>query len=268
MGNPMRTFTRCCLLLLVLNCGSCAQKVSTSAGAPSGATVAPTSNEPFDIYGRYIDSFSDLSAAVQRFENGSQDLVGAQRTRVAFPFGASSDKPLILQVIEDQQSHGFDGEPGVLAFRWDTLPSTLAYSGFVYQGRTSQSISLPLLQEAKSADDLDSLRLRFRYKGLKSNLTDVAFPVKCRVEPNIPDSYSCRLELITITATDHWQLFESILGDGGNSKAFLEYIASDSFDGNFKLSWSQSGPITNYAAATLLIDDIEIGSVMSDMNGK
>lgn len=265
----MRTWSRYCLVLVLICLCSCTKKAS-NGGNSRNATAAVNSvvNEPFDRHGRYVDSFADVGGAVQRFENGSQKMPETQRTRLVFPFGAASNEPLILRAVEDHQSNGSDGKPGVLALSWEALPSTLAYSGFVYQGRVSHSVRLPLLQAAKSANDLDNIRLRFRYKGLKSNATDVAFPVKCRVEPNIPDAYAHRLELMTITPTNEWQLFEAILGDGSNSKVFLQYIASEEFDGNFKLSWSQSGPIVNYRDTTLLIDDIELGVLVSDSAGE
>ena len=269
MEIPMHTWSRYCLVWVLICLSSCSKKVSTGGSAPNAVTKIPSVvNEPFDSHGRYLDSFADLGGAVQSFENGSQKMPEILRTCLVFPFGAASNEPLILRAVEDHQTLGFDGKPGLLAFHWETLPSTLAYSGFVYQGRVAHSIRLPLLQSAKSADDLDKVRLRFRYKALKSDSSGVAFPVKCRVEPNIPDAYAHRLELMTITATGEWQLFDAILGDGSNSKAFLEYIGSEEFDGNFKLSWSQSGPIGSYTGATLMIDDVELGAVMSDEVGK
>lgn len=263
----MRSLFQNCMILVLLSFAGCGAKVSSSRAAPS-LKSAVNLNEPFDSSGRYIDSFSDLSGAIQKFENGVQVMPTAQRTRLVFPFGAASTEPLVLKAVEVQQAKGFDEKPGLLALSWDTLPSTLAYSGFVYQGRTVQPIRLPLLHAARSADDLDSLHLRFRYKGLKPNSTDVAFSVRCRVEPNVPEAYEYRLELMTINVTDQWQLFEAILGDGGNSKAFLQLVSSESFDGNFKVSWSQNGPIANYLGATLLIDDLEIGSIKNDASAK
>ena len=205
----------------------------------------------------YFDSFSDMADAKRLFKNGSVVAEGKQATRVVHAFAGKCEEPVVLLIFEDSKSIGADELPGVMSLSWQTLPSVLSYSGFVYQ-QASKPIWLPYIAMAKSIDDLETFELRFRYKGLNPNSQNVKFRAVCRLEPDLPEAYPLRNELSTLTVTDQWQEFVGNLSEGRNTKAFLDSMPKNETN-CFRITWSQIGPITNYHPGdTLLIDDLDI----------
>jgi len=185
-----------------------------------------------------------------------------QRT-VQFFSGTPEGGPLVMRVSEDIATTGPDGEPGVLALSWQEIPPKLAYSGFVYLGGkgAERRMTLPPLKEARTSQDLQRMRLKFRFKGVNEGSdTPVKLSINCRLEPYLPDSYARRLDFETFVATDDWGTFEMSLADGKNAEAFLRAVADEN-PAQFKIIWAHTGPIHNYHPGdTLLIDDVAITS--------
>jgi hypothetical protein len=175
--------------------------------------------------------------------------------------GMPEGGPLVMRVVEDSALSGPDGMPGVLALSWQELPAKLPYSGFTYLGgrTTAEQLTLPLLKQAKSADDLPQFQLTFRHKGMNERSSmPLSLNVGCRIEPVLADSYAKRLDLGTLTATGEWGTFEMPFAQGTNSEAFLRAIADENPRG-FKIVWSQVASLASYHPGdTLLVDDIVI----------
>jgi hypothetical protein len=195
-------------------------------------------------------------------------------TRLVHMFrGMPEEGSLVLQVLEDMKTSGPDEKPGVLALSWQEVPAKLPYSGFVYLGRAAamERLTLPPVLRAKSAADLQNLRITFRYRAVNVKAVEkgdagenakVAEPVKFdmgwRFEPMLPDSFKKRLDFGKFTATDEWGTVDMSLADGMNMATFLLAL-TDERPAGFKIVWAQAGPITSYHPGdTLLIDDIRI----------
>jgi hypothetical protein len=214
------------------------------------------------------DSFADVGGSIHWNRDGARSAEGPPSQRTIYFFnGMPEDGPLVMRIVEDSATGGPDGESGVLALSWQEIPAKLPYSGFVYLGGrgASERLTLPLLKQAKSADDLRRFHLKFRHRGLNER-RDMPFSlvVGCRIEPVLADSYAKRLDLGTFTVTGEWGSFEMGLADGKNSEAFLRAIADEN-PPSFKIIWSQTGPLANYRSGdTLLIDDIVITGSTSE----
>lgn len=210
------------------------------------------------------DTFADASGAIHWNRDGAKSAEGAPSQRTIYFFnGTPEGGPLVMRIFEDGAVNGPDGKPGVLALSWQEIPAKLPYSGFVYLGGRidSERLTLPLLKQAKSTDDLRQFRLKFRYKGA-NELREGPFSlnVGCRLEPVLADSYTKRLDLGAFTVTGEWGNFEMSLAEGKNSEAFLRAIADENPPA-FKIIWSQAGSLADYRPGdTLLIDDIVITS--------
>jgi WD40 repeat protein len=217
----------------------------------------------------YFDAFSDVNGAMVRFENGSMSTEFAEKKREIFPYSNNSTDPILLEVLEDSESLGADGMPGVLALSWQSTPSSLEYSGFVYLGRASR-IYLPRLAAAKTSASLENFQLRFRYKGRNKNSDQVNFKVACRIEPGeaeaygsriemrINEAFKCRIDLDSLYVTDQWQEYSAKLGSGEGVTAFLNAQARNP-TGRFKVVWEHVGAISDYRPGdTLLVDELEI----------
>lgn len=210
----------------------------------------------------FTDSFADVQGAIKRHNGSKLVNEGPRARRLIFPFlGKPKDGTLLLQSMEDSITPGPDGEPGVLAMSWQEIPGSIVYSGFAYLGGNTEEtkLTLPRLQAARTAEDLRGLRLKFRFRGLKTNperRAEIKFV--CRLEPNVPDSFSKRLGMGTFVATDAWGVYDAPLTEGDNQETFLKALAEEMLTG-FKIIWSQSGSIGNYQPGdTLLIDDVVI----------
>jgi hypothetical protein len=210
----------------------------------------------------YADSFADVQGALRRNASGARQFEGPATSRRVYPFlPATIEGSAVLQVVEDSTTNGPDGQPGVLALSWQEVPAALQYSGFSYVGGATagRQIVLPPVTQAKTADDLQNLRLKFQYRAVNTaSDMPVALKATCRLEPDVPESYAKRLDFGAITATDEWQTFEVALSEGANLDAFLQAIASANPQ-EFKIVWGQYGPIEAYHAGdTLLLDDVMI----------
>ena len=253
------------LFLFVITIGFQTDRNNQSANAQSASSVAltqdaakATASQPSDG-SLYFDAFSDVSGSLIRFKNGLMQTERSEKTRDIYPYANNSRDPILLEVMEDSESLGADGKPGVLALSWQSTPKTLEYSGFVYLGKPSR-ICLPRVAEAKTKVALDSFHLRFRYKGKNEGNVKVNFKVACRFEPGLGDAYKSRIEMPAITVTDQWQSFSMRLTRGSNVREYLKTAAKASPNENqFKIAWNQVGPISGYRVGdTLLIDDLEI----------
>ena len=206
----------------------------------------------------YFDGFSDLNGSTTLFKNGLMKAGGTRRTREIYPYANKSNDPILLEVIEDVEMLGADGLPGVLSFAWQSTPASLEYSGFVFLGGAQNKLKLPRISAVKSRSELDSFHLRYRYKGRSKASDSVNFQIGCRIEPGENDAFASRIDMPAILVKDQWQDFSMALGSGSNVKAFLKALAKNPGD-QFKVVWSQVGPIAGYQEGdTLFIDDLEI----------
>ncbi len=243
------------------------EPIEASSLPSSDAPPAQPGVEPATVAARselFRESFAGVSGSIQWNRDGGKSAEGPPSERTIYFFnGLPEGGPLVMRIVEDGSLAGPDGEPGVLALSWQEMPQKLPYSGFAYLGGrdAAKRMTLPLLAQAKSGEDLRPFRLTFRYQGMNER-RDLPFSLNigCRLEPLLADSYAKRLDLGTLIATGEWGSFEIGLADGKNPEAFLRAIAQENPPG-FKLIWSQTGPLTNYRPGdTLFIDDIVIAS--------
>jgi hypothetical protein len=162
---------------------------------------------------------------------------------------------------EDQQTTGPDGQPGVLRLEFAELPDTAAYSGFVLLGGPGQD-DLRLRGWERGSVGMGDLRrtfLSFRFRADNpQNPGDFGLAVTCRLEPGLPDSYPFRADFGTIIATRQWRAFRRPVSSAENLRRFLDVVNRAKPD-QFKLAWSQFGPIGNYHPGdTLILDDIRV----------
>jgi hypothetical protein len=230
--------------------------------------AAPPSQVPGDAPNAlYSDSFANMQGSIYWNKNGEKSSEGLPRLRTIYAFnGVAEGGPFEMKVLEDAETRGPNGEPGVLALSWHQIPPKLSYSGFVYLGGVPVGrMTLPQLKEARSVDDLRGMRIKFRYRGVNPNLDiPVKLSVDCRLEPQLPDSFNKRLDLGTLTATDEWSTLEMPLNEGKNMESFLKMLAEEN-PPQFKIVWGQTGPLSNYHNGdTLLIDDIVISKDSPD----
>jgi hypothetical protein len=208
----------------------------------------------------YADSFSDLEGTVKLRVNLDQSVQGPPVRRLVYFFSPKELTGLLtMQIVEDNVTAGPDGQPGVLALSWQVLPPTLPYSGFTYLGEPAGRIPLPRLQQVRSVDDLRGMYVKFYFKAANA-MSDqpLMLNVGCRLEPNLPDSFSKRIDLGEFVATSEWGVHEVELAGGANLEAFLQAVAAES-PTSFKLVWAQAGALNNFHPGdTLYLDDIEI----------
>jgi hypothetical protein len=212
----------------------------------------------------FSDSFSDVKGYVIGQTDGKIAKGGEAATRHLLPFmGVSplANGKLTIAAYEDTVSVGPDGNPGLLAISIIDVPRVASYWGFAYLGglKPGSALTLQELTARPTLEELQLLKLRFRYKATNDKdaaATGAAFG--CRLEPLVENSYAARLAFGSIQATAEWQTFEQTLGQGENVENFLKSVTMTK-PGQYKLLWSQLGPITGYQPGdTLLIDDIQI----------
>lgn len=221
---------------------------------------------PGVIFGEYFDRVSGASARYDQRGHESTAGKGPGATRTGFFADPEGRDSLTMRSVDDDQTNGPDGKPGVLALLWEAVPPKSNYTGFVFMGWSGgPMLQLPPVSAAKSPDDLKGVHLRFKYRAANTQSpSDLGLTVGVRIEPNIPDSYGKRLEFGVITATDAWNEFTVKLSEGSNIEPFLAMIAAES-PREFMLIFSQRGPITNYQPGdTLLIDDIEFAGEVGE----
>ena len=215
----------------------------------------------------FTDSFADVEGRMIGQIDGKTEMAGEPATRRLVPFMGTSplaDGKLTIRALEDPVTAGFDGQPGVLAISFKTVPSVATYCGFVYLGGVTPdgALSLKEITEAPNLENLKRIKLKFRFRATNP-LDDGAIGATygCRLEPLVDNSYASRLSFGSIQATDKWQAFETTLDQGQNMATFLKTVATAT-PAVYKLVWGQVGPITNYQAGdTLLIDDVEFSRV-------
>jgi hypothetical protein len=210
----------------------------------------------------YSDSFADVTGSIRWSRNGAKSSEGPPAQRTLFFFSAMpEDGNLAMRIHEDAVTTGPDGQPGVLALSWEEIPAKLPWSGFVYLGRAKKEehLLLPRVKNARSAIDLEGVRLKFRYRGISPNSeAPVNLKIGCRLEPQLADSYNRRLDLGSFEATEEWGTFNMLLADCTNQDAFFKCLAEEQ-PAAFKIVWGQQMPISqHHAGDTLLIDDIAI----------
>jgi len=210
----------------------------------------------------FRDSFADAQGAIRWNRDGARNAEGPVSNRMIYFFhGMPEGGSLVMRIAEDNAARGPDGEPGVLALSWQELPAKLPYSGMTYLGGSDaeRRLTLPLLKQAKSVDDLRPFRLAFRFQGVNERReTPFRLSVGCRLEPVLADSYIKRLDLGTLAVSGEWGAFEMNFAEGSNAEEFLRAIAEENPPG-FKIIWAQAGPLAAYLPGdTLLIDGILI----------
>lgn len=232
-------------------------EIPPSEGEPPKKAAEPTEGPSV----LHADPFADLKGSIHLNRNGVKTSEGAHQRTIYFFAATPEGGTYTLQAGEDATTAGPDGEPGVLALSWQEVPPMLAWSGFVYLGGTGseRGLKLPELKQARTADDLAKLRVKFRYRGTNPNSDMPAkVTIGCRLEPSLADSFNKRLDLGTITAGEEWGEFEMVLSVAKNQPAFLRAVADEN-PPDFKIVFAQEGPISGYRAGdTVLIDDISI----------
>lgn len=208
----------------------------------------------------FSDSFSNVNGAVMQMDAAKKiSFAGRGMSRSVGLFLADkAEGEAILKIIEDAETTGADGQPGVFALKWDKLPPQLQYSGFVYMGLDGEGPRLTLpLDEIQSPDDLRRFRMRFRYKAVNTQVEDPPLiDFNARFEPNGPNAYESRIVLGKLTATEAWQQFEGSLGNGENAEKFAAAVL-EGRPSSFRLTFSQAGSIGNYFPGdTLHVDDV------------
>ena len=207
----------------------------------------------------YSDSFSGLDGFYST--NTSGDYSDSYEDRIldahTFLGGEITGGDLVLTVREDKKSKGCDDKPGVLAFSFDEVCESVGHSGFIYQGRQDDSMTIPISGIA-NVETLKKIRVSFQYKATNDVKDHVGMTLSCRVEVNVDDPYDSRIELGELEFSGEWKTFQMTLDQGENKDAFLNTINATA-DPSFKLVWSQYGEITGYQDSdTLLIDDLRI----------
>jgi hypothetical protein len=231
----------------------------SAAPVPAVESPAKSAVPPETLY---FDSFGDLTGSIHKNTNGAKSAEGPKNERMIYFFnGMPEDGTLLMQIYEDHQALGPDGQPGLLSLSWQELPAKLPWSGFVYLGGATaeRRLTLPPLKQVKAAEDLRGMRVGFRFRGKSADSsTPVNMKIGCRLEPALADSYVRRIDLGTFVATDEWGTFDFALSDGTNIEAFLRCLAEENPPA-FKIVWAQSGPVSSYHAGdTLLIDDVTL----------
>lgn len=206
----------------------------------------------------YVDNFSDVAGSKLVDKSGLLETENSNtRTLHTFVGNDIVGGALILRALEDNQTTGPDDKPGVLAFCFDQVPLSVAYSGFVYSGRKDDPIKLPLSVD-QASDQLKNYRLKFRYKATNAKAANIGSEWNVRLEWEMDDSYETRIDFGTLSATETWKTFDFMLSDGTNESAFLAAIG-ESKDQQCKLVWGQEGEVSRYDDGdVLLIDDIEV----------
>ncbi len=208
----------------------------------------------------FADNFSDVDGQQTTNMNGYYEDSGSEKTRNTFSYLSESIEGgnLTMTIFEDDETKGPDEKPGVLSLRYDDLPESASYSGFVYQGRAQANIMLPPFAGKISNDDLRKVTISFRYRATNPRKEHVGATYNCRFEADVDDAYQSRIDFGSIKATDQWQTFAKTLGTGSNRDKFIE-VVNESPNPALKIVWGQEGEISNYENGdTLLIDDIKI----------
>lgn len=207
----------------------------------------------------FSDDFSTVTGFFANRLNSDYTDSGGERACQTHVFmDESITGELQLTIREDDKSVGPDGEPGVLALSFDSIPEDNSYCGFVYLGTTDNLIKLPGLDGKFGESDLEQVEVSFQYKAANKNNDDIGLEVNCRFEAETEASYESRIDFGALKATEEWQEFKMTLSAGTNKEEFVKAV-NELTDRSFKLVWGQEGPIANYEDGdTLLIDDLKI----------
>jgi hypothetical protein len=164
-------------------------------------------------------------------------------------------------VTEDNSVNGPDDEPGVLRLQYVDVPLKTRHSGFLIYGNQDHGrMQMPgwTLGEVTMAD-LRRTFIEFKFRADNPNDSTVFGQMySFRFEPQHPDSYKLRAEFGALIATPRWRTFRRPIASARNLEQFLKAVNEED-PPNFKLVWSQNGPIQRYAPGdSLLIDDVRI----------
>ena len=86
----------------------------------------------------YADDFSSVAGQLTTNLNGFYEDSSSNKTRHTFTYMGEDTVvggDLVLSILEDDERNGPDGKPGVLSLKYDDVPKSADYSGFVYHGR-------------------------------------------------------------------------------------------------------------------------------------
>lgn len=204
----------------------------------------------------FSDDFSDVKGFwLSRYDNQRDEGFDQTRDLTTFMDG-ESEGTFSITVTENHREKGPDGKTGVLSFAFDEVPKSSRFSGCSYMGRFFEgSVKIPGLKGA--SEDLKNVTLSFRYKAKREGISNPTVKYGFRLELNIDDAYTSRLQFEPLEAKGDWQAFTATLDKGDNKEAFLKAIAAE--DAGLKFTFGQTGEITSYKKGdTLLIDDIKL----------
>lgn len=165
----------------------------------------------------------------------------------------NTDEQFHIEAYTDKDEKGPDGQPGILRFQLNELPSDINFLGFSYLGRgPAGDFSIPYWRPgALGQADLQELTISLRYKSNRPTSWNF------RMEPN-DDPYNNRLEFGDLRATTQWATFTQRFSDGKNLEQFLRAVNGAGALGlKLKLTWASAG-VDYRPGDMLLIDDIRI----------
>lgn len=208
----------------------------------------------------YADDFSSVKGFHVTNSNGEIEEPNLETaTRQIFTFMSDETSGnLSIRLLEDKDTAGPDGKPGVLSMAYLRVPNSALFSGFVYDGRRGDPIKLANFKGEVGQTQLSQVKVSFRYKATNPDSSKVGASYNCRFELAAEDPYEYRIDFGTLRATADWQTFERTLSSGTNHYMFLRAV-NQSPDVPFRLVWGQEGEVSSYDDGdTLLVDDVKI----------
>lgn len=223
--------------------------------ADAGDNSEPASPQPQPLF---RDDFSDLANSRNSLSDGKRTM-DQKATRAVWPFAGTQFKGRLALVISElPEVVGADSRPGVLRVEWEHVPESNDYSGFRYEGRHAQRLTLPQLMTARTLEELRGFKFRAKFKAENENLGDAAtIKFNLRIEPVEDRSSDNRLDFGTVEASSTWKTFEIDLAEAKNGDRFVEAFVRRG-SGLLDVVFAQPGSISDFHDGDgLLIDDIE-----------
>jgi hypothetical protein len=224
----------------------------------SGQIDVADNSEPAEPQPLFRDDFSDSANSRSGLSDGKR-TTDSKGTRAVWAFAGTQFKGRLALIISElPEVVGADSRPGVLRVEWEHVPESNDYSGFRYEGRHAQRLTLPQLMTARTLEELRGFKFRAKFKAENENLGDAAtIKFNLRIEPVEDRSSDNRLDFGTVEASSTWKTFEIDLADAKNGDRFVEAFARRG-SGLLDVVFAQAGSISDYHDGDgLLIDDIE-----------
>ena len=213
---------------------------------------------------QFESDFSSSTGASLTTTDGQNPLTAGDLEGMYSAFGSvpsDQSRVLTLRVTEDDGVAGPDEKPGVLRLQFVEVPLRTRHSGFLLYGDQDHGrMRMPgwTLGEV-TMSDLRRTFIEFKFRADNpEDSTTFGQMYSFRFEPQHPDSYKLRAEFGALIATPRWRTFRRPIASAKNLEEFLRGVNEED-PPNFKLVWSQSGPIQRYTPGdSLLIDDLKI----------